>query len=113
MFFRISEIIREKVFLNTKEELPHSTYIWVEEIEDSEKNKNWKDLMKIVAYVYTETDSQKYIVVWKGWTLITKIWKEARIELEKIFETKVFLSLRVKVKKNWRKDENLVKKILK
>jgi len=111
MFFRISEIIREKVFLHTKEELPHSIYVWVEEIAE-EKTKSGEDLLKIVAYVYTDTESQKYIVVWKNGTLITQIWKEARTELEKIFETKVFLALRVKVMKNWRKNENLVKSIL-
>ena len=111
MFFRISEIIREKVFMHTKEELPHSIYVWVEEINE-EKTKSWADLLKLVAYVYTDTDSQKYIVVWKWWTLITRIWKEAREELEKIFDTKVFLALRVKVRKNWRKNESLVKSIL-
>ena len=111
MFFRISEIIREKVFMNTKEELPHSIYVWVEEINE-EKTKSWAPLLKLVAYIYTDTDSQKYIIVWKGWTLITKIWKEARTELEKIFDTKVFLALRVKVRKNWRKNESLVKSIL-
>jgi len=106
IYFRISEIIREKAFLHTKEELPHSVYIWVEEIEDNE------DIMKIVAYIYTETDSQKYIVIWKAWSLIQKIWKEARIELEKVFWKKIFLALRVKVKKNWRKDDRLIKEIL-
>lgn len=106
IYFRISEIIREKAFLYTKEELPHSVYIWVEEIEDNE------DLMKIVAYIYTETDSQKYIVIWKAGSLIQKIWKEARFELEKVFNKKVFLALRVKVKKNWRKDDKLIKEIL-
>lgn len=106
MYFRISEIIREKVFLYTKEELPHSTYIEVEELNDNEK------ILKIIAYVYTESDSQKYIIVGKWWQLITKIGKEARIELEDIFEKKVFLALRVKVMKNWRKNEKLVKKIL-
>lgn len=106
IYFRISEIIREKVFMNTKEELPHSTFIQVEEInEDDEK------LMKIVAYVNTESDSQKYIVIWKAWKLITKIWKEARLELEKVFWKKVFLALRVKVKKWWRKDDRVVKSI--
>lgn len=106
IYFRISEIIREKVFEHTKEELPHSTYIWVEEIEDKPK------LLKIVAYVFTETESQKYIVIWKWWSLISLIWKEARIELEKIFWKKVFLALRAKTRKWWRKDEKLVKKIL-
>ena len=106
IYFRISEIIREKAFLHTKEELPHSVYIWVEEIEDND------DIMKMVAYIYTESDSQKYIVIWKAWSLIQKIWKEARIELEKVFWKKIFLALRVKVKKNWRKDDRLIKEIL-
>ena len=106
MGFRISEMIREKVFLNTKEELPHSIFIWIDEIDDSNK------ILKIVAYIYTETDSQKYIIIWKWWELIAKIWKEARLDLEKVFSKKVFLALRVKVKKNWRKDEKLIKDIL-
>lgn len=107
IYFRISEIIREKAFLYTKEELPHSVYIGVEEINDSDPK-----LLKIVAYIYTESDSQKYIVIWKAWSLIQTIWKEARIELEKIFDKKVFLALRVKVRKNWRKDDKLIKEIL-
>lgn len=106
IFFRISEIIREKTFLNTKEELPHSVYIWVDEVNDQD------NLLKIVAYIYTESDSQKYIVIWKNGSLIQKIWMEARLELEKIFEKKVFLALRVKVKKNWRKDVKLLEKML-
>lgn len=106
IYFRISEIIREKAFMHTKEELPHSIYIWVEELEESDK------LLKIVAYIYTESDSQKYIVIWKWWSLIETIWRQARVELEKIFEKKVFLALRVKSKKNWRKDDRLVKQIL-
>jgi len=112
IYFRISEVIREKAFTNTKEELPHSTFIGVEEIEHV-NTKQWAELMKIVAYVYVETDSQKYIVIWKSGTLIEKIWKEARLDLEKIFDKKVFLSLRVKVQKNWRKDDKLVKNLLK
>ena len=106
IFFRISEIIREKVFENTKEEIPHSTYISVDEIEDEE------EILKIVAYIYAESDSQKYVLIWKAWSLITKMWTQARKDLEKIFWKKVFLALRVKVKKNWRKDERLIKNIL-
>lgn len=106
IFFRISEIIREKVFLNTKEELPHSIYVWVEEVDDKE------EILRIVAYIYTETESQKYIIVWKWWSLISKIWKESRIELENIFEKKVFLALKAKSQKNWRKNEKLVKNLL-
>lgn len=107
IYFRISEIVREKVFLHTKEEVPHSTYVEIEEIDDQ------KDILKIQAYVYCETDSQRYILIWKSWNLITIIWKESRLELEKIFEKKVFLSLRVKTMEKWRKNEKIVKNILK
>jgi GTPase len=106
IYFRISEIIREQVFLNTKEEIPHSVFIWVEEIVDED------DMLKIVSYIYTETDSQKYIIIWKKWSLIWKIWKESRELIEKIFNKKTFLSLRVKVKKWWKKDEEFVKRML-
>jgi GTP-binding protein Era len=107
IYFRISEIIREKLFHNLKEEMPHSVFVAVEEIEDDEKG-----MKRISAYVYTETDSQKYIVIWKWGQLITKVGTLARIELEEIFWQKVFLSLRAKVKKNWRKDDGFVKKML-
>lgn len=112
MFFRISEIIREKVFTNTKEEIPHSIFISVDEIEENKTN-DWKELLKIVAYINAESDSQKYILIWKWWKLIAKMWKESRIEIEQIFWKKTFLALRVKVRKNWRKNEKLIKQILK
>lgn len=103
--FRISEIIREKLFSHTKEELPHSIYVKIEEIQDM------KDIFRIIAYIYTETDSQKYIVIGKSGQLIQKIGKEARVELEKLLDKKVFLALRVKVNKKWTKNERLVKDI--
>lgn len=106
IYFRISEVVREKVFLHTKEEVPHSTYVEIEEIEDE------KDILKIQAYVYCETDSQRYILIWRAWDLITKIWKESRIDLERIFSKKVFLSLRVKTMEKWRKNDKIVKNIL-
>ena len=104
--FRISEIIREKIFSYTKQELPHSTFVQVEEIKEEQK------MYRIVAYIYTETESQKYIVIGKWWKLLTKIWKDARIELEKMLDKKVFLAVRVKVKKGWKKDEQFIKKML-
>ncbi len=106
IYFRISEIIREKVFLNTKEELPHSIYIWVEEIEDK------KNILKIVAYIYAETNSQKYILIWKRGNLILKISTESRIELEKIFYKKVFLALRVKRSEKWKRNKKIIKWIM-
>lgn len=106
IYFRISEIVREKVFMNTSEEIPHSTYVEIEEIEEEE------NLLKIQAYVYTETDSQRYIIVGRAGSLITKIGTEARVELEKIFGKKVFLSLRVKTMEKWRKNDKIIKNIL-
>ena len=105
MYFRISEIIREKIFLNTREELPHSIYVEVEDIQDNE------NLLKIQAYIYCDSESQKNILIWRRWELLSKIWKEARLTLESIFENKVYLWLRIKVKKNWRKNEGLIKKL--
>lgn len=104
IYFRISEVIREKVFLHTKQELPHSVFVAIEEIDDQE------ELLRIVAYIYTETESQKYIVVWNKGSLISQIGKEARLDLEKIFEKKIFLALRAKSKKWWRKDEKFLRK---
>lgn len=106
MDFRISEIIREKVFLHTKEEIPHSVFIEVADIEDK------LSILRINAYIYTETDSQRYIIIWKNGDLVTQIWMEARMELEEIFGKKVFLALRVKTMEKWRKNERLIKKIL-
>ena len=105
MHFRISEIIREKLFYELKQELPHSIFVSIEEIEEKD------EIMRISAYIYTETDSQKYIVIGKSGSLLSKVWKLARVELESIFDTKVFLALRVKVKKDWRKDEKFLKKM--
>jgi GTPase len=106
MDFRASEIIREKIFLHTKEELPHSIFVEVEEIEEQE------NLIKIISYIYTETESQKYIIIWKKGSFLSQIGKEARLELEGIFWKKIFLSLRVKVLPKWRKNEVIAKRIL-
>ena len=111
MYFRISENIREKIFLHTKDEIPHCVYVNVEELSE-EKTKIWENLLKIVSYIYAETDTQKQILIWKNGSTIKTIWEKARIDLEWIFEKKIFLHIRVKVRKNWRKDSNLVKKIL-
>ncbi len=106
IYFRISEIIREHVFLSTTEEIPHSVYIAVEEVHDE-----WK-LYKIIAYIICETESQKYILIGKSWNLIQKIATDSRVALESILWKKVFLALRVKVQKNWRKDARLVQELL-
>ena len=104
LFFRCSEIIRGNAFDYIKEELPHSIYVEVADIEHEEK------MYKINAYLYAESDSQKYILIGKNGELIKKIATSSRKDLEIILEKKVFLTLRVKVRKNWRKDIDFVKR---
>lgn len=94
------EIIREKILLNTSDEIPHSVAVKVENYFEQE------DIDKIYATVYCEQKSQKGILIGKGGSLLKKIGTEARLDLEKITEKKVFLSLEVKVEKDWRKKQN-------
>ena len=94
------EIIREKILLNTSDEIPHSVAVKVENYFDQE------DIDKIYATIFCEQKSQKGILIGKGGSLLKKIGTEARLELEKIVEKKVFLSLEVKVEKDWRKKQN-------
>ena len=97
------EIIREKILLNTQDELPHSVAIKVERYE--EKN----DIDRIYANIYCETKSQKGILIGKGGSLLKQIGTQARIELEGIVDKKVFLGLEVKVEKDWRKKDKILK----
>lgn len=97
------EIIREKVLLNTSDEIPHSVAIKVDKYEEKE------DIDRIFAIIYCEHKSQKGILIGKGGALLKKIGTEARIELENIVEKKVYLSLEVKVEKDWRKKDNILK----
>ena len=94
------EIIREKILLNTSDEIPHSVAVKVENYFENE------DIDKIYATIYCEQKSQKGILIGKGGSLLKKIGTEARLELEKITEKKVFLSLEVKIEKDWRKKQN-------
>ncbi|MBE6345578.1 MAG: GTPase Era [Spirochaetaceae bacterium] len=97
------EIIREKILLNTQDEIPHSVAITIEKYEEKE------DIDRIYATIYCEQKSQKGILIGKGGSLLKKIGTEARIELESIVDKKVFLALEVKVEKDWRKKDKLLK----
>ena len=97
------EIIREKILLNTSDEIPHAVAVKIENYFEQE------DIDKIYATIYCETKSQKGILIGKGGTLLKKIGTEARLELEKIVDKKVFLGLEVKVEKDWRKKDNILK----
>lgn len=97
------EIIREKILLNTSDEIPHSVAVKVEKYKEEE------NIDRISAIIYCEHKSQKGILIGKGGSLLKKIGTESRLELEKIVEKKVFLELQVKVEKDWRKKDKVLK----
>lgn len=97
------EIVREKILENTKEEVPHSVAVLIEKYEENEK------IDRIYASIFCETKSQKGILIGKGGSLLKKIGTEARLELEKIVEKKVYLELNVKIEKDWRKNDKALK----
>lgn len=97
------EVIREKILLNTSDEIPHSVAVKIESYNESD------EIDRIYATIYCETKSQKGILIGKGGSLLKKIGTEARLELEKIVEKKVFLGLEVKVEKDWRKKQSSLK----
>ncbi len=97
------EIIREKILINTQDEIPHSVAITIDKYEEKE------DIDKIFATIYCEQKSQKGILIGKGGSLLKTIGTQARLELEEIAEKKVFLSLEVKVEKDWRKRDKILK----
>ena len=97
------EIIREKILINTSDEIPHSVAVKVENYFEQE------DIDKIYATIFCETKSQKGILIGKGGSMLKKIGTEARLELEQITEKKVYLELNVKVEKDWRKKQSALK----
>lgn len=105
MRFISSEVVREKVILNTEKEIPHSVAIEITEYKDRDNRTD------IYAVIYVEKDSQKGIIIGKGGKMIKKIGTEARKELEKMLDRQVFLDLRVKVLKNWRSNEQFMRRV--
>lgn len=97
-----AEIVREKVLLNTRAELPFSTAVAVDQFDEPDRPGG---LIKIYCTIYVEQESQKPIVIGRGGDMIKRIGTAARLDLETLFACKVFLDLRVKVKADWRDDE--------
>ena len=105
--FLISEIIREKIYLYTRKELPYSCAVTVDFMkEDPDKN-----LLIIAGRIHVESDSQKGIVIGKNGRMIRDIGKAAREELEARFGIKIFLDLMVRVEKNWSKDAKALRRL--
>lgn len=101
--FMIAEIIREKVLINTTQEVPHSIAVIIEKLESKQ------DLVVINAKIVCERDSQKKIIVGKQGTMIKKIGTFAREELEIRLQRRVFLELFVAVEENWRNKNHQLK----
>jgi GTP-binding protein Era len=95
--FVASELIREKVFLLTREEIPYGTAVTIDEFTEKEE----KNLIVIKATIHTERDSHKPILIGKKGSMLKEIGKQARAELEALLGCKIFLELFVRVDRDW------------
>ena len=105
--FLAAEIVREKVFLLTGQEIPYSTAVVVESFKDNEQ----KNLVTIHASIVVERPSQKGMIIGKGGQKLKQIGTAARKDIETLLASKVLLKLWVKVKKNWSEDGNFLKEL--
>jgi len=101
--FMAAEIIREKIIKNTSEEVPHAVAVEIQE---------WKEkkggLVSVRAVIYVEREGQKGIIIGEKGKLLKTIGKQARMDIEKVINSRVFLELWVKVKKGWRDDRKIL-----
>ena len=102
--FFASEIIREKIFLNYKEEIPYSCEVGIESFKEGEER------YEISAIIYVMRESQKGIIIGKKGAALKKVGTEARIDMEDFFQKKVYLSLFVKVDQDWRESRRELRK---
>ncbi len=114
MDLRIQEVIREVLFSELGEEIPYASYVEVSQMEEKgwiEAGGKWVPMLSIQAYINVESESQKVIVIGKWGKKIQEIGTRSRLVLESVLDKKVFLALRVKVHKNWRKDQKTLEKL--
>lgn len=103
--FIMEELIREKVLHLTREEVPHSVAVAIEHLERKEDS----NAVYIYAGIYAEKESQKGILVGKQGSMLKEIGKRARRDIERLLGTRIYLELRVKVKKDWRNQDRLLR----
>ena len=103
--FMAAELIREQVLLQTAEEVPHQTTVVLEQFEERKK------LVRIAAVIYCEREGQKRILIGRQGQMLKQIGTEARLEIERMLGTKVFLELFVKVRPNWRQSRGFVEEL--
>jgi GTP-binding protein Era len=102
---RITELIREQALRVTREEVPHSVAVTIEEMERE------RDLHRIHASIVVERDSQKGIIIGKGGQTLQDIGSSARAEIERLLDTKVYLDIHVKVVKEWQRDPKALNRL--
>lgn len=102
----LAELVREKVLRGTHDEVPHAVGVQLDDLQYNEK----RDFHTIFATIYVERESQKGIIIGKGGEMIRSIGTQARADMERLLGTGVHLDLRVKVKKDWRRDSSQIKR---
>ena len=102
--FFVNEKIREKILIHYKKEIPYAVEVETEEFVEEE------NIVRIRSVIMVERETQKGIIIGHKGTAIKRVGAEARKDLEKFFEKKVFIELYVKVNKNWRSDKNQLKR---
>ena len=105
--FIVSEFIREKLIKLTREEIPHSVAVTVEEM----KKREDKEIVDVSAVILVEKESQKGIVIGAGGSMLKQVGMQARSDIERLLGSKVNLTLWVKVKKDWRDDVSMLTRL--
>jgi GTPase len=103
---QLAELVREQVLLRTREELPHSVEVEIDELEERDDG-----LLVVRARVWAETESQKGILVGAGGRMVRAVGTAARKEIERLLDRRVHLELSVRVRKGWRRDEGLLDRL--
>lgn len=103
--FFCAEIIREKIMNLTSEEIPYAVAVTIGSFKEDEK----KNLIRIQADIHVERASQKGIIIGKGGSMLREIGKQARLDMEKLLGSRVFLELWVRIQKKWRKNPRALK----
>ncbi len=105
--FIVAEIIREKIFMLTKDEIPYFTAVMIDSFQENDKGKP----VVIHATILVERGSQKGIIIGKGGSMLKKIGQNARMDIEHLLDCRVVLKLWVKVKKKWTKNEQILREL--
>ncbi len=103
--FFIAEVVREKLLHRTRNELPYTTGVVVDYLQESDA------LLRVSAVIYVERKSQKGIVIGKGGQMIKAVGQDARLELERLLGTRIYLELHVKVHARWRDDVRVLREM--